>query len=132
MNDATNRTGTLFYLITRRPPNYTGSPSSIAPRSPTDVITRLHKLQKKVICYFSAGTFEDWRPDADNFTDSLLGAKLPLWDGEWWVDIRKSGLRETMKWRLDMAARKGCDAVDPDNLGAFTRSPLAWWFSDRL
>src|SRR5438034_3555236 len=33
-------------------------------------ITSLHQLGRKVICYFSAGTLEDWRPDASSFKNS--------------------------------------------------------------
>ena len=32
--------------------------------APTAVIERLHARGIKVICYFSAGSFESWRPDA--------------------------------------------------------------------
>jgi hypothetical protein len=35
--------------------------------TPQSVIDTLHRRGVKVICYFSAGTFEDWRSDASAF-----------------------------------------------------------------
>ena len=45
-------------------------------------------LYEVITCYFSAGTFEDWRDDADQFPASVIGKALPEWDGENWLDIR--------------------------------------------
>ena len=44
----------------------------------TDVtlIKKLHNEGKKVICYFSAGSYEDWRSDKGDFDNSLLGNDL--------------------------------------------------------
>src|ERR1700760_3395515 len=42
-------------------------------------IDALHGLGKKVICYFSAGTYEEGRPDLSGFSSSDLGAGLPDW-----------------------------------------------------
>lgn len=36
-------------------------------------IRQLHKQGKKVICYFSAGSYEDWREDKEKFPNELLG-----------------------------------------------------------
>lgn len=74
----------------------------------------------KTICYFSAGSYEDWRDDAgefDNKTD--LGAPLDGWPGEWWLDTNSANVRRIMKERLDLAVKYGCDAVDPDNVDAY-------------
>lgn len=71
------------------------------------------------ICYFSAGSYEDWRPDADQFTKSDIGKPLKGWKGEWWIDTRSDNVRRIMSSRLDMAKQKGCDAVDPDNVDAY-------------
>ncbi len=72
----------------------------------------------KSICYFSAGSYEQWRSDA-NLLKPYRGAKLKGWKGEWWIDIRKDEVRAVMEQRLDLAAQKGCDAVDPDNVDAY-------------
>ncbi len=83
-------------------------------------IAALHRDGKKVVCYFSAGTYEDWRPDADRFPMRLLGEALDDWEGEWWLDIRKfQTLGKIMAARLDLARRKGCDGVEPDNVDAY-------------
>ena len=82
----------------------------------------------KVICYFNAGGYEDWRPDADQFPPEVLGGPLGDWPGERWLDIRRIDLlAPIMGARLDLAVAKGCDAVDPDNVDGFankTKLPL--------
>jgi hypothetical protein len=82
-------------------------------------IQALKKSGRKVICYFSAGTSEDWRPDSKSFTANLQGAKLPMWPGEKWLDIRNPEIFEIMKKRIRLAHEKGCDAIDPDNMGVY-------------
>ncbi|KAL4870854.1 hypothetical protein BDV12DRAFT_45091 [Aspergillus spectabilis] len=84
-----------------------------------DTIEELHDKGRKVICYFSAGTYEDWRDDADDFPESDIGDELPDWPGESWVDIRSNAIRDIMTARLDLAQRKGCDGVDPDNVDGY-------------
>ena len=89
--------------------------------TPTDTIARLHQMGRRAICYFSAGTYEDWRPDADRYLGHhLLGKPLEDWEGEWYVDIRRMDvLGPILSARLDLAAKKGCDAVDPDNVQGY-------------
>lgn len=93
-------------------------------------IAALHKQGKKVICYFSAGSYEDWRPDASQFPSSVKGAKLcsttndagrctKYWPGERWIDVRSSAVKAIMEARIKMAAGKGCDGVEPDNVDAY-------------
>jgi hypothetical protein len=71
---------------------------------------------------FSAGSHEDWRPDADRFPSGVLGKPLDEWEGERWLDIRQytGKLGEIMKARLDMCKAAGFDAVEPDNVDAYT------------
>ncbi|KAI9746883.1 MAG: hypothetical protein M1815_004922 [Lichina confinis] len=84
------------------------------------VIDDLHDMGRKVICYFSAGSYEDFRPDSDRFREGQDYAnRLDGWDGEWWVDTRSANVRDIMRDRLDEAVRKGCDGVDPDNIDAY-------------
>lgn len=73
----------------------------------------------KVICYFSAGSYEDWRPDAANFTAADLGNGLQGWRGEKWVNVSSPNVRNIMLARLDMAAAQHCDGVDPDNIDGY-------------
>lgn len=85
------------------------------------LIQSLHNDGRKVICYFSGGSWEDWRDDANNFPTEILGNALdPQWEGEQWLDIRSESLKPIMKARLDLAKQKGCDGVEPDNMDAYT------------
>jgi hypothetical protein len=83
----------------------------------TETVTALHNKGKKVICYFSAGTSEDWRPDFKQFKESDMGAKLPMWKGERWLDVRQRTVWTVMQKRIELASKRGCDAIDPDNVG---------------
>lgn len=84
------------------------------------VIDKLHKDGRIVICYFSAGSYEDWRPDKNKFPASVLGSPLKDWPGEQWLNIRNlDDLGPIMKARLDLAVTKKCDGVDPDNVDGY-------------
>jgi hypothetical protein len=73
---------------------------------------------KVIICYYSAGTAESWRPDvtANHSTwEAIAVGKISGWD-ELWLDITKfDALTALMKNRLDLAKARGCDGVEPDN-----------------
>ena len=85
------------------------------------VIDTLHAAGGFVICYFSAGSFEDWRPDVARFPKDVLGKAYEGWPGERWLDIRRREvLAPILEARLDLATRKDCDAVDPDNVDGFS------------
>ncbi|CAG8951390.1 hypothetical protein HYFRA_00007302, partial [Hymenoscyphus fraxineus] len=96
-------------------------------------LNTLKKNGKKVICYFSAGTWEDWRPDADQFDKTELGNEVGkgeftdegFWPGEYWLNIRSQSVVDRMIARLQDAKDKGCDGVDPDNIDGFDKDRLA-------
>jgi hypothetical protein len=90
---------------------------------------------KKVVCYFSAGTYENWRTDANQFPQDtycspgencaqsvhILGDWCEAGGScEWWLDHRKPAVRTVMAQRLQLAKDKGCDAVEPDNVDAWS------------
>ena len=53
--------------------------------------------------------------------DAVALGTMAQWDGEAWLDINKLvALKALMAPRLDAAAAKGCDAVEPDNTDCFT------------
>lgn len=81
-------------------------------------ISTLHGQNRHVICYFSAGSFESWRPDASSFTSADKGAQMDGWD-ETWINTNSNNVRSIMAARLDLAVTKGCDGVDPDNIDAY-------------
>lgn len=95
-----------------------------------DVIDVLHRRGVFVMCYFSAGSYEDWRPDASRFPPEVLGKNMAGWPGEKWLDIRRLDLlAPIMETRLDLAVQKGCDGVDPDNVNGYandTGFPLSY------
>jgi len=83
-------------------------------------IDRLHADGRIVICYFSAGSLENWRPDAGSFPASVVGSPLDGWAGERWLDVRRIDLlAPVMRARLDLAVSKRCDGVEPDNVDAY-------------
>jgi hypothetical protein len=83
------------------------------------IISNLANAGRVVICYFST-QYENWRPDAANFTKAVLGNNLDDWAGEKWVDIRSPVVRNIMASRLDLAVSKGCDGIEPDNVDGYT------------
>ncbi len=102
--------------------------------TPVDTIDALKAAGRIVICYFSAGSHEDWRPDADTFPEDVIGRSLDDWPGERWLDIRQLDvLQPIMAARLDMAVEKGCDGVEPDNVDAYSnRSGFRLTAQDQL
>lgn len=84
------------------------------------VIKSLKDKGKVVICYMSAGSYENWRPDAAQFPASVLGNSNG-WAGEKWLDIRQIALlKPVMTARFDLAKQKGCDGIEPDNIDGYT------------
>lgn len=91
--------------------------------TPPQALAELHARGVFVMCYFSAGTWEDWRPDAARFPTGVLGEELPDWPGERWLDVRRLDvLRPLMTERLELARQKGCDGVDPDNVDGYANA----------
>jgi hypothetical protein len=85
------------------------------------VVAALHAQGRKVVCYISAGSWEDWRPDAGAFPPEVLGNDYGGWPGERWLDIRRLDiLGPIMGHRLDQCRAKGFDAVEPDNIDGYT------------
>jgi len=90
--------------------------------SSSSLISSLQASGKKVICYFSAGTYENWRSDKDSFPSSVIGNALIAYPNENWLDISNESIAPIMKTRLDLAVQKGCDGVEPDNMDNFTQN----------
>lgn len=94
-------------------------------------VAALHAAGKKVICYLSAGTWENWRADANDFPTSILGKTVGGWPDEKWLDIRAldsplgptgKSLRQIIEARMDKCKAKGFDAIEPDNIDGYTNS----------
>lgn len=87
--------------------------------SSVELINGLKASGKKVICYFSAGSYENFREDEDRFDAADRGNILDGWPDEQWLDIRSLKVAEIMISRLDLAVQKGCDGVEPDNMDGY-------------
>ncbi len=98
------------------------------------VIDELHARGVKVICYISVGSWEDWRPDADQFPAEVLGRNYEGWPGERWLDIRRIDLlAPILRARLDLCQAKGFDGIEPDNIEIYTnRTGFPLTYGDQL
>jgi hypothetical protein len=90
--------------------------------TPGSTLDDLHAAGRRVLCYFSGGSYESWRIDANQFVSDDLGQELDGWPGERWLDIRSESVRSIMLDRLDLAVSQGCDGVDVDNMDGYTHS----------
>lgn len=74
-----------------------------------------------VICYVSAGTYEEFRPDINEYPEAVLGNTLADFSDERWLDIRaRDDLRPIIAARLDVCVDKGFSSVEFDNVDGFT------------
>ncbi|MDH5546718.1 MAG: endo alpha-1,4 polygalactosaminidase [Gammaproteobacteria bacterium] len=83
------------------------------------LINQLHNDGRKVICYFSAGSYESWRNDAADFQEADLGNTMDGYANERWLDVRSENVHNIMKARLSAFKTLGCDGVEPDNVNIF-------------
>ena len=94
------------------------------------VVRALHTAGRKVVCYMNAGGWEEWRPDASQFPNEVIGGDLDDWEGERWLDIRRLDvLGPIMEARMDLCKGKGFDGIEPDNVDGFlnnTGFPLTY------
>lgn len=89
--------------------------------TPQSVIDELHSKGEKVICYFSAGSWEEFRDDANDFPEEVLGETLEGWADEKWLDVSNyQKFSDIMEARLDLAVEKNCDGVEPDNMDGYS------------
>lgn len=80
------------------------------------VIDRIHAAGAVAVCYLDSGAWESYEPDAGLFPTSVIG-KTTGWSGERWLDLRPAARKRfaPIIWaRFGLAARIGCDAVEPD------------------
>ena len=90
--------------------------------TPQATINAMKSQGKRVVCYFSAGSSENWRADFSQFQASDMGNGLSGWPGERWLDTRSANVRAIMAARMDMAKAKGCDGIDTDNVDGYTNN----------
>jgi hypothetical protein len=84
-------------------------------------VRRLHRRHRRVVCYFSAGSYEPYRSDAGRTPEEVRGKPIEGFPDERWLDIRRIDLlAPVLRGRMDACRRKGFDAIDPDNVDGHT------------
>jgi hypothetical protein len=83
-----------------------------------DVIDELRAGGRRVICYFSAGTWESFRDDVA-LPSEAVGEPLDDFPDERWLDVRHDAVRALVSARLELARQRHCDGVEPDNVDGF-------------
>lgn len=84
----------------------------------TDSVATLKAAGHTVICTVSAGTSENWNPDAEQFSQADLGNQAA--PGERWLDTRSASVRQIMLNRLDIAKSKGCHGINFDAVDGYS------------
>jgi len=83
-------------------------------------VSALHEDGRIVICYMNAGGWENWRSDAAEFPEEIIGKNLDGWEGERWLDIRRLDvLAPIMEDRMIACKNKGFDGIEPDNVDGY-------------
>lgn len=72
------------------------------------------------VCYLDVGSWEQGRPDSNQYPESLKIHYDSAW-GEWFLDVTdvfkpNSSLATILRNRFQMCKDKGFDAIEPDNL----------------
>jgi hypothetical protein len=89
--------------------------------TPKATVAELQAKGARVVCYLSAGSWEEFRTDAGDYPGRVLGRKLAGYPDERWLDIRRRRvLLPIIGKRLDRCVRKGFDAADFDNVDGYT------------
>jgi hypothetical protein len=85
-------------------------------------VAELHREHVKAICYLDVGSWESYRPDKGEFPHSVIGRRYQGFPDERWLDVAHfHRFEKPLKRRFNMCARKGFDAVEPDNLGGWEK-----------
>jgi hypothetical protein len=86
-----------------------------------DVLERLRTDGRRMVCYFSAGTWETFR-DEVALPAEAVGLPLADFPDERWLDVRHEAVRALAVDRLELAEQRGCDGVEPDNVDGFANA----------
>src|ERR1700753_1508625 len=83
-------------------------------------VRAIHRDRAKAICYVDVGSWEEYRPDAGQFPESVLGNEYEGYPEERWLDIAHfHKFAAIMEKRFDLCAKKRFDAVEPDNIAGW-------------
>jgi hypothetical protein len=87
---------------------------------PASDVAAIHGQGAKAICYLDVGSWEEYRPDKGEFPKSSLGKRYEGYPDERWLDIAHyKKFAPIIEKRISMCARKGFDAVEPDNINGW-------------
>jgi hypothetical protein len=106
-------------------------------------LARLKEQEKHYVCYLSAGTFEPWRADANEFPERVRGNALENYPEEQWLDVRDATVRQLMSDRVAALALEGCEGIVPESmevhaadtgfdLTLYDALDYAGWFVERI
>jgi len=85
-----------------------------------NVVRRLHRAGRRAICYLDVGSWESYRPDKGEFPRSAIGRRYEGFPDERWLDVAHfHRFSRPLEQRFEMCARKGFDAVEPDNVAGW-------------
>ena len=88
--------------------------------TPGATVAALHRSGRVAICYLDVGSWESYRPDAGRFPRSVIGRRYEGFPDERWLDIAHfRRFAPILERRFRLCARKGFDAVEPDNVAGF-------------
>jgi len=87
-------------------------------------VAAIHAAGAIAVCYVDVGSLEPNRPDTSQFPQSVIGPDVQGWPGEKWLLVTAANqptILPLMKARFETwCAAKGFDAIEPDNLDAWT------------
>lgn len=85
-----------------------------------ELVANLKAQGKTVIAYLSVGSVENYRPDVNDFPQSVIGNEYDGYPDENWLDIREIELLgPIMEARFNMIKSKGFDGIEPDNMNGY-------------
>jgi hypothetical protein len=111
----------------------TGTGVPVADSTIESSVAAIHATGAHAICYVDAGTAEDWRSDYGEFAASVLGGNMPDWPGEKFINVTDwagpagpggETLAQIMTDRVTLCQEEGFDAVEMDNVDAYTDGNL--------
>jgi hypothetical protein len=87
-------------------------------------VAAIHAAGAIAVCYVDVGSLEQGRPDYGDFPSSVVGPPEAGWPGESWLLVTAANQKiilPLMKARFESwCVAKGFDAIEPDNLDAWT------------
>ena len=92
-------------------------------------INEIQKWKKDgyiVTAYLSIGSWENWRPDKDEFPKETIGKVYDGWAGEKWLNASVwTLLKPVMTKRINMIKSKGFAGFELDNTELYLHDPKA-------